>query len=200
LDVGLPAGAGQPDAAALKRQAEIYKRIANACLRQPKCTAFQTWGFTDKYTWIPSFTKGAKGAPLPFDASYKKKPAYDALLEAFRERALERAGFPAPVEMTAEQDQQRMLKVLGIERLRPGVDGYNRSAPNAVNYDESKGGPSSPLPDPLVLKNGRRVQTAREWWEKRRPVRTARGSGWPFAKRALRVAQGRPLPRAVLTR
>jgi hypothetical protein len=62
-----------------------------------------------------------------------------------------------------------MLKALGIERLRPGVDGYNRSAPNAVNYDESKGGPSSPLPDPLILKNGQRVKDAREWWDKRRP-------------------------------
>jgi GH35 family endo-1,4-beta-xylanase len=169
LDVGLPSGAGRPDAAALKRQAEIYRRIADACLRQPKCTAFQTWGFTDKYTWIPNYTKGAKGAPLPFDRNYQKKPAYDALLEAFRERALVRAGFPAPVELTAEQDHQRMLKLLGIERLRPGVDGYNRAAPNAVNYDESKGGPTTPLPDPLVLKNGRRVTDARAWWDKRRP-------------------------------
>jgi endo-1,4-beta-xylanase len=92
LDVGLPTGAGRPDAALLKRQAEIYRRIADACLRQPKCTAFQTWGFTDKYTWIPNYTKGAKGAPLLFDAGYRKKPAYDALLAALRERALVRAG------------------------------------------------------------------------------------------------------------
>ena len=169
LDVGLPAGAGRPDAASLKRQAEIYRRIADACLRQPKCTAFQTWGFTDKYTWIPEYTKGAKGSPLPFDQNYKQKPAYDALLAAFRERALARAGFPAPVGMSAEQDHQRMMKVLGVERLRPGVDGYNRAAANAVNYDESKGGPSAPLPDPLVLGNGRRVADAREWWERRRP-------------------------------
>ena len=85
MDVRLPAG--EPDAAALKGQADIYRRVADACLRQPKCTAFQTWGFTDKYTWIPNYTKGAKGSPLPFDAGYKKKPAYDALLEAFRARA-----------------------------------------------------------------------------------------------------------------
>ncbi|MDT5271850.1 MAG: (4-O-methyl)-D-glucuronate---lignin esterase [Acidobacteriota bacterium] len=169
MDVGLPAGAGQPDAATLKRQAEIYRRIADACLRQPRCTAFQTWGFTDKYTWIPNFTKGAKGAPLPFDASYKKKPAYDALLEAFRERAPGRTALAPPVELTAEQDHQRMLKLLGIERLRPGVDGYNRSAPNAVNYDESKANSHPSLPDPLLLKNGRRVTTARAWWDKRRP-------------------------------
>src|SRR3712207_6868682 len=85
MDVRVPAG--RTDAATLNRQAEIYRRVADACLRQPKCTAFQTWGFTDKYTWIPEFTKGASGSPLPFDANYQKKPAYGALLEAFRERA-----------------------------------------------------------------------------------------------------------------
>jgi endo-1,4-beta-xylanase len=89
MDVGLPAGAGGAQAGAedLKRQAEIYRQIAAACLRQPRCTAFQTWGFTDKYTWIPEFTKGAKGHPLPFDRQYARKPAYDALLEVFRDGA-----------------------------------------------------------------------------------------------------------------
>lgn len=169
LDVGLPTGAGQPDAAALKRQADIYRRIADACLRQPKCTAFQTWGFTDKYTWIPKFTKDAKGAPLPFDASYKKKPAYDALLEAFRGRALGRMEMAPPIELTAEEDYRRMLSLLGIERLRPGANGRDMDAPNAVNYDEAKGGPHASLPDPLLLKNGRRVTSARAWWERRRP-------------------------------
>src|SRR3712207_9272857 len=70
----------------LKRQAEIYRRVADACLRQPKRTAIQTWGFTDKYTWIPDFTKGASDWPLPFDKNYRKKPAYDALREAFCEQ------------------------------------------------------------------------------------------------------------------
>lgn len=90
LDVGVPVdAAGRPaDESFLRRQADIYRLIARACLRQPRCTAFQTWGFTDKHTWIPNFTKGAKGMPLPFDQLYAKKPAYDALLEVFRERAL----------------------------------------------------------------------------------------------------------------
>ncbi len=90
MDVGLPVdAAGRPrDEALLKRQAEIYRQAAEACLRQKGCTAFQTWGFTDKYTWIPDFTKGAKGLPLPFDSLYAPKPAYNALVEAFRERAL----------------------------------------------------------------------------------------------------------------
>ena len=92
MDVGLPVDADGrvTDPAALSRQAEIYRHVAEVCLRQPRCTAFQTWGFTDKYTWIPNFTKGAKGMPLPFDRLYAKKPAYDALLEAFRRRALGR--------------------------------------------------------------------------------------------------------------
>ncbi|HEX8149320.1 MAG TPA: endo-1,4-beta-xylanase [Pyrinomonadaceae bacterium] len=88
MDVRLPAG--RPDAAALKGQADIYRRVADACLRQPRCTAFQTWGFTDKYTWIPEYTKGAKGSPLPFDAGYRKKPAYDALLESLLAAAANR--------------------------------------------------------------------------------------------------------------
>jgi endo-1,4-beta-xylanase len=90
MDVGLPVdAAGRPrDEALLKRQAEIYRQAAEACLRQKGCTAFQTWGFTDKYTWIPDFTKGAKGLPLPFDSLYAPKPAYHALVEAFRGRAL----------------------------------------------------------------------------------------------------------------
>jgi endo-1,4-beta-xylanase len=89
MDVGLPVDAsGRPlNEASLRRQAEIYSQVAEACLRQKGCTAFQTWGFTDKYTWIPDFTKGAKGAPLPFDRLYAPKPAYRALVEAFRARA-----------------------------------------------------------------------------------------------------------------
>jgi endo-1,4-beta-xylanase len=89
LDAGLPLNpdGSLKDPSALGRQAEIYRRIADACLRHPRCTAFQTWGFTDRYTWIPNFTRGTKGMPLPFDSRYGKKPAYDALLEAFRRRA-----------------------------------------------------------------------------------------------------------------
>ncbi len=38
-----------------------------------------------------------------------------------------------------------------------------------MNYDESKAGPRSPLPDPLVSKSGARVTDAKTWWAKRRP-------------------------------
>jgi len=38
-----------------------------------------------------------------------------------------------------------------------------------VNYDESKANPYPELPDPLVLKNGDKVTSAKIWWNRRRP-------------------------------
>ena len=76
---------------------------------------------------------------------------------------------PPPVRLTAQQDHQRLLDLLHITSLRPGADGRNPQAPNAANYDESKANPYPNLPDPLVLKNGKQVKTAKVWWNKRRP-------------------------------
>src|SRR5947209_12699935 len=75
----------------------------------------------------------------------------------------------SPVHLTAEQDQQRLLHLLHIESLRPGANGKDPKAPNAANYDESKATTYRALPDPLVLKNGKRVTTPAIWWHTRRP-------------------------------
>jgi hypothetical protein len=75
---------------------------------------------------------------------------------------------PAPLQLTAEQDHRLMMKALDIKNLRRGADGRNRNAPNAANYDESKANPYPNLPDPLILKNGQKVTTAEQWWNKRR--------------------------------
>jgi hypothetical protein len=74
-----------------------------------------------------------------------------------------------PVHLTSEQDHQRIMDLLHITSLRPGADGRDPKAPNAANYDESKANPYRNLPDPLVLKSGKRVETAKMWWEQRRP-------------------------------
>ncbi|MDQ3819269.1 MAG: acetylxylan esterase, partial [Acidobacteriota bacterium] len=74
-----------------------------------------------------------------------------------------------PVVMTAEQDHQRMMKLLNISSLRPGANPNDPKAPNAVNTDEAKANPYTNLPDPLLLKNGKRVRTPKDWWAKRRP-------------------------------
>jgi endo-1,4-beta-xylanase len=72
---------GQVSSDDLLRQAEIYRAVIHACLQNPGCTAIQTWGFTDKYSWIGSHSHGTQGGALPFDHIYKPKPAYDALVK-----------------------------------------------------------------------------------------------------------------------
>jgi hypothetical protein len=73
----------------------------------------------------------------------------------------------APVQLSSEQDHQRLLDLLQITTLRSGPDG-DPTSPNAANFDESKVAPYT-LPDPLVLKNGQRVTSAEAWWKARRP-------------------------------
>jgi hypothetical protein len=72
------------------------------------------------------------------------------------------------VQLTAEQDRQRMMDLLHIESIRHGADGDPKSQ-YAANYDESKAKTYPSLPDPLVLNDGRRVITAEMWWKLRRP-------------------------------
>jgi endo-1,4-beta-xylanase len=66
----------------LEQQAQEYAALLKVCLQAENCTAFITWGFTDKYSWIPQFQKGF-GTALLFDETYQPKPAYFALQETF---------------------------------------------------------------------------------------------------------------------
>jgi hypothetical protein len=75
---------------------------------------------------------------------------------------------PPPVTFTAEQDHQNMMDQLGIKALRPGPSG-NEKAANHANYDEGKANPFADIPDPLTMKNGEKVTTAKMWWDERRP-------------------------------
>jgi hypothetical protein len=76
---------------------------------------------------------------------------------------------PPPVQLTAQEDRQRLMDLLHITSLRNGANGSNPQAPNYANYDESKANPYPDLPDPLLLKNGKKVTNAKMWWEQRRP-------------------------------
>lgn len=75
MDVRYPTPISTADAQA---QATIYKNVLAACLQQPACKGLTTWGFTDKYSWIPGAFPGL-GDALEFDANYAAKPAYFAL-------------------------------------------------------------------------------------------------------------------------
>jgi hypothetical protein len=80
----------------------------------------------------------------------------------------ETGGTAAPLHLTAEQDHQRMMDLLHITSLRRGADGDPKS-PNAANYNEAKAKPDPTLPDPLTLTDGKKVTTAKMWWDLRRP-------------------------------
>lgn len=64
--------------AALEVQAETYANVMEFCLDEASCRGVLTWGFTDRFSWIPTFIPGW-GAGLPFDENYRPKPAYEAL-------------------------------------------------------------------------------------------------------------------------
>src|SRR6202161_2778512 len=79
-------------------------------------------------------------------------------------------GAPTPEQLAttqaSTQDRQNMLDQLHITSLRPPV---NARELGSANYDESKANPYPNLPDPLVMKNGKKVTTAKMWWDQRRP-------------------------------
>lgn len=82
--------------------------------------------------------------------------------------SVERKRIMDSIRQGTDKDYKLMLQQLNISSTRPGPSG-NPSAPNAANTDESKASPYTSLPDPLVMKNGQKVATAKQWWEKRRP-------------------------------
>src|ERR1035437_6722707 len=80
---------------------------------------------------------------------------------------------PTP-EMLARQkltdaDHQRLMDLLHMTTIRRGRDGNNKESSFYANYDEAKANPFPKLPDPLVLKNGKPVKKAADWWKLRRP-------------------------------
>lgn len=77
LDITIQDGTGSQEQRFME-QAQTYRSLLQTCLAFRSCTAFITWGFTDRYTWLGSLT-GQLEAPLLFDESYRPKPAYYAL-------------------------------------------------------------------------------------------------------------------------
>jgi hypothetical protein len=77
-----------------------------------------------------------------------------------------------PTYAASEADRQRMMDLLGIKSLRLGPTSRPEPQPGRVglvNYDEAKANPFPDLPDPLKLKNGKKVTSAQMWWSQRRP-------------------------------
>ncbi|CAF0762907.1 unnamed protein product [Adineta ricciae] len=78
LDISIPMVDSHPvDPNDIQRQGLAYRSILDYVLYfAPRTPALLTWGFTDRYSWIPAATNYTQGEALPLDANYQPKPAY----------------------------------------------------------------------------------------------------------------------------
>ena len=65
-------------------EASVYLGVLGACVANPKvCTVFESWGFTDRYTWlydVPWNPQRRDPHPLPFDENYAPKAAWNSMM------------------------------------------------------------------------------------------------------------------------
>lgn len=81
MDMGLPCPVTDE---ARQQQAEEYARRFRLALAAG-VSAIVLWGFTDRYSWVPSFSKGAYDEALLFDREYQPKPAWQSVLNLLKE-------------------------------------------------------------------------------------------------------------------
>jgi GH35 family endo-1,4-beta-xylanase len=76
----------------LLQQAADYRNVLDTCLNNQNCTAFVTWGVTDKFSWLhdPKSFDNPNVAPLLFDDNYQPKKAYYAIQDLLARRAGEK--------------------------------------------------------------------------------------------------------------
>ncbi len=68
-----------------KAVADAYARFLETVLARPATKAVLTWGITDRYSWLTRHFPRADGDTvrgLPYDAEFKRKPAWYALAAA----------------------------------------------------------------------------------------------------------------------
>jgi endo-1,4-beta-xylanase len=66
------------DTAEVQAQAEGFTTLLRACLLAKHCVSYTIWGFTDRYSWVPTVFP-TEGSATPSDENLNRKPAYFAL-------------------------------------------------------------------------------------------------------------------------
>lgn len=116
LDVRIPEPAGQEQ---LEEQAREYRRVVQACLDVPRCVNVTVWGVSDQHSWIPEWFPGYTAA-LPFDGSYRPKPALAGMAQALeRRRTGARPGRTTPRTPPGHRTRLKNSKGPGIREPRP---------------------------------------------------------------------------------
>lgn len=89
-ELDLPLSLFKKESDPLAAQARAYGDVFAACLAVPACTGVTVWGVDDGDTWLDNFfltERQAPNRPLLFDKLGWPKPAYGAVVEAFRAAA-----------------------------------------------------------------------------------------------------------------
>ena len=134
---------------------------------------FAIAGMDSNYVWARARIEGDQVIVSSPDVPFPKFVRYAWADNPEGANLYNREGLPAsPFEATFTadytDDHDNMMKLLGIQKLRPGPSG-NDNAPNHANYDTALANPYPNLPDLLTLNNGKKVTTADDWWHQRRP-------------------------------
>ncbi|GAB3456781.1 endo-1,4-beta-xylanase [Actinophytocola sediminis] len=69
------------DSNKVSTQNTYYRNAVNACLGVTRCVGVTFWGYTDKYSWIPSAFPGEGSAHMA-DSNLQRKQAYTAVHDA----------------------------------------------------------------------------------------------------------------------
>jgi endo-1,4-beta-xylanase len=87
FDIKTPASIATRD----QMVADLYSSLLGTALENQSVKAVVTWGLSDRYTWLnPNYdpryirSDGQPSRPLPFDANLQPKPAFWALVNAFK--------------------------------------------------------------------------------------------------------------------
>jgi cellobiose phosphorylase len=144
---------GGPTSADLANQAQTYYNLVKTCRESGGVSAFLTWGFTDKYSWIPWKSPGC-GWALPFDKKYRPKPAAYAI-----EKALSGEPFlPASGKSQDNFGQSGAAKLPGIWQTdADGLPVFAFTAPLPVKTFDRVGKPYPLSDDPFFLLGNYRV-------------------------------------------
>ena len=86
--------------AQFQTQASNYATVVNACKAVAACSGITIWGIDDGHSWLPA-SCCPEGVPLLWDASFNKKPAYDATANAFGPSPVDNQPPTAPAGLTA---------------------------------------------------------------------------------------------------
>ncbi len=87
LDVSVAVDSnGVATASALAGQGDTYFNVIGTALAFPRTRVLQTWGFSDRYSWIPGFSPG-RGAALTLDEDFNRKPAWWGVRDALANQA-----------------------------------------------------------------------------------------------------------------